>query len=304
MPPVQAPPVEPPVEPVQLTEEETAALSSPRIKSTFDPALFAVPGEMLPTEVKNARAAAGFPVAGVEFKSLPTEIAVADGKRRVELWVAAYGNVDDGGDVIPYGAAAKSIKRDGPSGARLIKFFWNHTMLLGPAVTVEEHKRGVLFVGEIDDARELDRYHAHAKSGAACHGSIGYVPKRASRVQIEGKTARSLDEIDLLEGSLVIWPMNRQATVEQVKSLYAAAQGLRCLAEIRACERQLAAMVESDEEWNRLTAEEAAEAVELIGKLTKTAEKSRLLALRRAGAPTHPEEAKAALRAYVASLRG
>jgi HK97 family phage prohead protease len=249
----------------------------------FDPAYYAVPYEALPAEVKRARAAAGLPGAGMEFRTAPTEIKANVPKRQVELYIAAFGNVDAGGDIIQPGAAAKSIKRDGPDGKRRIKFFFEHQVLLGPAIAVEEHKGGIFMVGQVDDHPDLSRYLEHAKSGAVGEGSIGYSVVEKRMVKVGDLLARSLDEIKLWEGSMVAWAMNELTTIEAVKSARAAieqkcgcggpyydsgnpigafAEVLGAQSRIEAALRFIASMAEAD--WAQLDTEDRATVVRLL----------------------------------------
>lgn len=187
----------------------------------FDPSCYAVPYSLLPASIKSARQALGLPGEGMEFKSLPTEIKATKAQRRLEIWIAAHGNVDEVGETIPYGAAEKSIKTHGPKsqgGTGQVKLFFNHSVLLGPLDVLEQHQKGIFASGLVVPHPSMDLYLDYAESAAADKGSIGYVVKRRSKTTIKGVPAISLDEIELFEGSLVIWPANQMCDLAAVKS--------------------------------------------------------------------------------------
>jgi hypothetical protein len=245
------------------------------------PSLISVPGELLPAEVRTARKSAGLPVEGMHFRSCNTEVKANAKKRQVEFWMTGYGNVDDVADLALPGSGGQSVKDHGPQGEGLIKFFANHTLLLGPMVAVEEHTKGILAVGQVDAAPDLDRYLAHAESKALGHGSMGYIIRQASRQLVEGKSVRVLERFDILEGSIVAWPANRLCTVEQVKSfeamppelrqlkgLWDFAEGVNAISRIRSAQRFLDWVTGDGLPSTALTVEEAAEVRKLLDAMT------------------------------------
>lgn len=264
-----------------------------RTAPAFSPDCYTIPGALLAPQLRAKRAAAGLPSEGFEFRGTRGNVEVKSDGRNVELWIARYGNIDNGGDVIEQGAAADTIARRGPGGSGLVKFFWDHHLLLGPMVALEESKDGIFAVGRVDDDASLSFALAHARSGAAAHGSIGYKPTKVSRKVIGDQVARKLDTIELYEGSLVVWPMNEAATLQAVKSvlavgqlvdgatdkpthrkdLWAAADAIRCLAEIEAAEARLAWLLAEDNEWAKLTGDQRAKVLAVVDGLSSLAEK-------------------------------
>lgn len=251
---------------------------------------YAVPFECMPASFQAARKSAGLPGEGIglEFLGLPGEVKADVPKRRIELWVAAYDNVDHADDVISFGAAKKTIRERGPDGSGLIKGFWNHQNLLGPVVALEEHKRGILQVMEVTEDPSLDVYLAHAKNGAAAHGSIGYTipPGGARRDAVSGKHVRRIDELSLFEGSLVIWPCNEMATLQAVKafrgdaepkpgapalaenkSLWGFSEAICALSRLQEAARTLANLPMMD--WAHIDADEAAAVQQFLEMLTR-----------------------------------
>lgn len=177
-------------------------------------ALPAVRYDQLTAEFKSARP--GLAARCAEFKALPCAETKADReKRRVEMWVATYGNVDLGDDLIELGAAQQTIEEDLPR--RLIKFFWNHSFPIGPVEVLEEHERGLLLVGKVTNHPEFDRYLAQIEDGTASHGSIGYSVREYRIEKVDDKEVRVIENLRLFEGSAVIWPMNESAEIVGVR---------------------------------------------------------------------------------------
>lgn len=218
---------------------------------------------------------------GVEFKGLQAvEIKADRAKRRVELWIAGYGNVDLGGDLILPGAAAKTIKEDFPRD--LVKFFWNHQEPLGPCEILEEHKEGLFMVGKVTDHPDLDRRLAQIEDKTAAHGSLGWSVRESEKLSADdvarehgvdpGPHAfiRVIKQMRVWEGSAVMWPMNELVKVVQIrkgatdmekKNLWDLADVVRSLANIRML---------TTAEWAQLTEEEAELARNLIAEMTST----------------------------------
>jgi len=224
---------------------------------------------------------AGF---GVEFKSLggSGEIKADRSKRRVELWIAGYGTVDLGGDLILSGSAARTIAEDFPR--NLVKLYWNHQEPLGPCEVLEEHKEGLLMVGRVTDDPAFDRWLAQIEDGTAAHGSLGYSVRdfeRVSPAECRRKygvdpgahpMVRVIKDMRVWEGSAVIWPMNELVQVVAVKNqsggnlmerkdLWDLAAALECMARLRTL---------TTAEWAKLNPEEVAIAQNLVEQMDET----------------------------------
>ena len=213
---------------------------------------------------------------GVEFKALSGEIKADRTQRRVDLWIAGYGNVDSGGDLMVKGFGARSIAEDLPRG--LVKFFWNHQLPLGPADVLEEHDQGLFMSSKVTADVAFDRYLAQIDDGTAGHGSLGYSVRASETVTAEevqkryGVDAGGASKVRVLlagrifEGSAVIWPMNELVEVVGIKG--AEQKGLWELADVIASLATIRMLTEA--EWAKLTEEEATEARALLDKLTMT----------------------------------
>ena len=225
---------------------------------------------------------------GVEFKGLQvTEIKADRAKRRVELWIAGFGNVDLGADLILRGAAEQTIKEDLPRG--LVKFFWNHQEPLGPCEALEEHKDGLFMVGKVTDHPDFDKRLAQIEDKTAAHGSLGLSVRESVKLSsvdlarefgVEAGPhafVRVIKRMRVWEGSAVIWPMNELVKVVQVrkgagmekglkfqiehKGLYELSDVIYCLARIRSL---------TTADWAALTEGEAEAAAQLIEEMTST----------------------------------
>jgi HK97 family phage prohead protease len=160
---------------------------------------------------------------GYECKALRGQFKADLQSRRVELWIASYGNVDRGGDLIAPGAAAKTIADRMPAG--LIKFLWEHWTPLGPVESLEETPQGLKMVAHVTDDPSLDVYLKHIANGTAAHASIGYWAKSWSMLTAEDvrsqygadpghyEQVRVITEMEVREGSAVLWPMNEASRV-------------------------------------------------------------------------------------------
>ena len=163
----------------------------------------------------------------VEFKAMPAEFKVDRSKRTVAGWAARYGNVDNGGDLLMPGAAAKTLADRLPR--QLIKFFWQHgfwpeASSLGPMDTAEEHADGLFTESKVSNDPSLDRFLAQIEDGTAAYQSIGWTPIKAEPGEDEaGNRIRRVFEFKLFEVSAVWWPMNELARIVEVKAGSAAA---------------------------------------------------------------------------------
>jgi HK97 family phage prohead protease len=154
----------------------------------------------------------------VEYKT----IALADYELKAgsdgwsfTAYASTFGNRDHGGDIIQKGAFQKTLKdpnRDRP-------LLWQHMMSepIGSEISLREDSKGLLGQWElVDTQRGADAYKL-LKKGVVRSMSIGYMPT-AFEFDDGGET-RILNEIDLLENSVVSIPMNDQARIQTVKHI-------------------------------------------------------------------------------------
>ena len=156
------------------------------------------------------------------YAEFPSEIKTNTDEEEEEGTFEGYGsvfnNTDLGNDVIKNGAFMKSLKK---RGYKSVKLLYQHKsdMPIGVFDSIKEDQHGLYVKGRLAlktqagrDAYEL------LKMGALDGLSIGF---RANPDQVsydKRSRKRIIKEVDLMEISLVTFPMNPKATVNQVKA--------------------------------------------------------------------------------------
>lgn len=134
-----------------------------------------------------------------------------------EGYASTFGERDLGGDIVVAGAFTKSLKARGAKGVRM---FADHdsTKRIGVWTDISEDQTGLYVKGQLLTEKEIGRdAYIDLKNGALDGMSIGFRTKSDS---YDGRRkARMLKEVDLLEISLVSFPMNENARVTAVKSI-------------------------------------------------------------------------------------
>lgn len=134
-----------------------------------------------------------------------------------EGYASTFGERDLGGDIVVAGAFTKSLKARGAKGIRM---FADHdsTKRIGVWTDVSEDQTGLYVKGQLLTEKQIGREaYIDLKNGALDGMSIGFRVKSDS---YDGRRkARMLKEVDLLEISLVSFPMNESARVTSVKSI-------------------------------------------------------------------------------------
>lgn len=150
---------------------------------------------------------------GVKAASLAVEAAAADGS--FEGYASLFWREDMGRDRVMPGAFRTALQRRGAAGVKLL---WQHRAEepIGAWQSLEEDSRGLFVRGrlalEVGRAREAL---ALMRAGALDGLSIGFRTVKAERLTGGG---RALREVDLLEISLVTFPMLPEARVSAVKA--------------------------------------------------------------------------------------
>jgi len=151
---------------------------------------------------------------------VPLKIKSVNDKGEFSGYGSVFGNKDSYGDIVVKGAFEKSLacwKQKGAMPAML----WQHNMQepIGVYTKMEEDETGLYVEGRllVDDDPLAKRAHAHMKAGSLTGLSIGFV---TDDWEYDGQIdAFKLNEIDLWEVSLVTFPANEAARVENVKSI-------------------------------------------------------------------------------------
>ena len=123
-------------------------------------------------------------------------------------YAAIFNRIDKGGDIIRPGAFGDLAE------GHSLPLLWQHDPMrrIGRVDCVREDRRGLRVIGTISTATRAGRQAEALLSGASVKGlSFGYRVKRA-----EGKHPRELLDLDVVEISLVSFPMQEMATVHLV----------------------------------------------------------------------------------------
>lgn len=133
---------------------------------------------------------------------------------------AAFGNIDQGGDVCLPGCFTKSLAEHKANGT-MPHMFWNHgPSPIGDWLNMEECDKGLKCEGQLWTGKgipDAERARMVAKSRTKRGLSIGYETKDAITDPNTG--IRRLKELALEEVSIVLFPMNQSAIIEQAKGL-------------------------------------------------------------------------------------
>ncbi|MGA1806499.1 HK97 family phage prohead protease [Sphingobium sp. WW5] len=133
---------------------------------------------------------------------------------------AVFSNIDSYDDIIAPGAFAASIAEHKAAGTMPV-MLWNHdamAMPIGVWTGLEEDDHGLKMSGRfLDTVAGRDAY-TIAKAGAVTGLSIGYFVTASEIEKRDGKAVRVITEVKLIEVSLVTFPANDLARVDDVKS--------------------------------------------------------------------------------------
>jgi HK97 family phage prohead protease len=137
---------------------------------------------------------------------------------------SVFGVEDSYGDVVVRGAFEQSLA-DHEAKGRLPALLWQHRIdePIGVYTKMVEDDDGLYVEGRllIDDDPQAKRAHAHMKAGSLSGLSIGYTLPSGGGEYDKEKDVFVLSEIDLWEVSLVTFPANDDARVQDVKSALA-----------------------------------------------------------------------------------
>lgn len=136
-----------------------------------------------------------------------------DNRREFEGYASVFNGVDSYGDMIMPGAYAGTIK----DRSRPIRMRWNHFgPVIGKFEEIYEDEKGLYVRGTLTPGHSVaEDVYASMRHKAVDGMSIGYRVVRSS----EEGVIRKLEEIELVEISVVEEPADLGAQVEQVKNL-------------------------------------------------------------------------------------
>ena len=124
-------------------------------------------------------------------------------------YAAVFDRVDRGGDVVRGGAFARAVER----GAGAVPLLWQHQAgrPIGRIEYLREDKRGLRVIGRLSEGSAGREAAALLKDGSVSGLSFG------SRVRdARGEAPRELIDVQLVEVSLVTFPMQPKARVHAV----------------------------------------------------------------------------------------
>jgi len=143
-------------------------------------------------------------------------VDMTDDSKTVTVYYSAFGNVDSDGDVIMPGAFTKSIKENGPQGKNRIWHLFNHSTdkpVSKPKELLEDSFGLKAVVKMPNTTLGRDTYELY-KDGHITEHSIGF-----KTVKSQAKTGyNEINEIQLFEGSSVLWGANSNTPTVMVKS--------------------------------------------------------------------------------------
>jgi len=132
-------------------------------------------------------------------------------------YASTFGNVDNGNDIVAKGAFTKSLAE---RPANKVKLLSQHKTdePIGIFTEVFEDSKGLFVRGKLALGTQKGREtYELMKLGAIDGMSIGFRANPEKQIYNESKRTRTLKEVQLLEISLVTFPMNERAMVQSVK---------------------------------------------------------------------------------------
>lgn len=128
-----------------------------------------------------------------------------------------FNNTDLGNDVVEKGAFTKSLGKSGPRGVKML-FQHKTDMPIGVFESIEEDSRGLKVKGRLALKTQAGREaYELLKMGAIDGLSIGFRVKPEGQKYDAKAKKRYIKEVELMEISLVTFPMNPRARVRSVK---------------------------------------------------------------------------------------
>ena len=205
-----------------------------------------------------------------ELKSVDTD---EENMGMFEGYGSVFNNTDLGNDVILPGAFTKSLNKTGPKGVKLL-YQHKTDMPIGVFESIEEDKRGLKVRGKLALKTQLGREaYELMKMGALDGLSIGFrVSPKGQSYDAKGKR-RMIKEVELMEISLVTFPMNPRAKIRSVKgaefTIREWENGLREVFQLSRSEAKMAAKA-VHETFNQRDADESGELALAVKTLTET----------------------------------
>ena len=218
-----------------------------------------------------------FEKASEQFLDIKAEISAVDEEDEeygvFEGYGSIFNNTDLGNDVIVNGAFTKSIKKTGAKGVKLL-YQHKTDMPIGVYESIEEDEKGLKVRGRLAMKTQAGREtYELMKMGALDGLSIGFRTSPKGQSYDPKTRVRKISEVELMEISVVTFPMNPKAKVQKVKgqelSIREWENGLRDAFSLSRSEAKMAAKAVQDAFTQRDAEEKVNPDVESIKNLTQ-----------------------------------
>ena len=197
-------------------------------------------------------------------KSYPMEIKEISDEGYFSGYGSVFDVVDDWDDVIVRGAFAETLQKKTPV------MLWQHDSAepIGVYERIREDEIGLWLEGrlllDIEKGREA---HILLKNRAIRGLSIGFLPLAWEWETRDNKRVRVLKDIDLWEVSLVTFPANPKAVVDEVKTVRGLENLLRDVGYSRAEAKVALAAIRADSQRDAEAEDAKKAALNLISKM-------------------------------------
>lgn len=133
---------------------------------------------------------------------------------------STFGNVDLGKDICSKGCFSRSLS-EGEAKGVMPAMYWMHdrSLPIGDFTSMREDAKGLMVTGKLWIGKgipEAERAYCMLQGTGPKGLSIGYIAKKST--YDEKKGTRTLDDVDLMEVSVVGYGMNPKALVTSIKS--------------------------------------------------------------------------------------
>ena len=199
--------------------------------------------------------------------------ASTDDSGTFEGYASTFGNVDKGNDIVVAGAFRKSLRRRPYNKVKLL-YQHNTNEPIVVFTSAKEDQSGLYVKGQLAMGTQRGRETFELmKMGALDAMSIGFKADPKSQSYDERRRKRFLRDVDLMEVSLVTFPMNDKAVVHQVKGADRTIREwevlLRDVGDLSRMESKIAAKAVVDALEQREVAEDYGDVLESIEKVKK-----------------------------------
>ena len=149
----------------------------------------------------------------MEYKQVAFKMDEVDEDANVFKGYASTYDLDKGGDIIVRGAFDKTLQDN----ANQVKILWQHKQdsPIGKPSVMRADDNGLYIEGKVSDTTLGRDAKILMKDGVINSMSIGFITKESDYNQ-DG--IRLIKELELVEFSLVTYPMNEKAIITQIKN--------------------------------------------------------------------------------------